>query len=84
MENYKLRTAQAEQEENVREFSENNEEEAEDYWLKTTSVCELISCSPATVGRLRDKGLLKSSKIMGTYYYLQSDVDQMMNNGRVN
>jgi hypothetical protein len=42
------------------------EEEDTGVWLKTTDVCNLISCSPATVGRLRDEGILKSSKVMGT------------------
>ena len=62
---------------------EESEDEPDNPWLKTIGVCELISCSPATVGRLRDEGLLPCSKQLGTYYYLTSDVHKMMEDGRI-
>ena len=88
MMDYSMQLALIELKEELKDFMTNllevSTEEVENPWLKTTGVCELISCSPATVGRLRDEGLLKSSKRMGTYYYLHSDVLQMMEEGRVN
>jgi len=53
-------------------------------WLKTPEVCEQLSCSPSTICRMRNEGLLPYSLVQGTYYHKQVDVDQMMENGRVN
>jgi hypothetical protein len=63
------------------EAPDSNENKSD--WVKTQRVCEKLDCSPATVGRLRDDKLLPASLIHGTYYYRESDVDQMMENGRV-
>ena len=47
-------------------------------WLKSSDVCEQLSCSPSTLCRLRSEGVLKYSLLQGTYYYLQADIDEMM------
>ena len=58
--------------------------EVEKKWIKSSEVCEMLSCSPATLSRLRADGLLPSSLIQGTYYYKISDIDQMMERGKIN
>ena len=44
--------------------------------------CEKLSCSPATLFRLRADGILPCSLMQGTYYYKLSDIDQMMEDGK--
>jgi len=89
MQTYSWQRALDERDEKLKSFmielfeKEESEDEPDNPWLKTTGVCELISCSPATVGRLRDEGLLPCSKQLGTYYYLTSDVHKMMDDGRI-
>jgi hypothetical protein len=51
-------------------------------WLKSSDVCEQLSCSSSTLCRMRNEGILPYSLIQGTYYHLQSDVDKMMEEGR--
>ena len=63
-------------------FRQKFEKAEENRWLKTKDVCELINCSAATVGRLREDGLLKYSCLHHTYYHLKSDVFEMMESGR--
>ena len=89
MEDYKLQLALIELKEELKDFMTNlvetsTEEVEENPWLKTKGVCALLSCSPATVGRLRTDGTLKYSLVQKTYYHRQSDVELMMKNGRVN
>ena len=88
MEDLSFRKALIEQEENLKEFItnyfESPTEEVENPWLKTKDVCKLLSCSPATVGRRRKDRTLKYSLVQKTYYHRQSDVDLMMENGRIN
>jgi|TARA_B110000902_G_scaffold251475_1_gene311801 hypothetical protein len=88
MQDLSIRKALIEQEENLKDFItnhfESSTEQVQDPWLKTKDVCALLSCSPATVGRRRADGTLKYSLVQKTYYHRQSDVDLMMENGRVN
>ena len=65
-------------------FEEEEPTEEPPVWLKSSEVCEQLSCSPSTICRMRNEALLPYSLIQGTYYHKQSDVDQMMENGRVN
>ena len=68
----------------LKEYFEETEPEQEPrVWLKSSEVCEQLSCSPSTICRMRNEGLLPYSLIQGTYYHKQVDVDQMMENGRV-
>jgi len=67
----------------MKEFFDPAEPEVQERkWLKSTDVCEQLSCSPSTLCRMRAEGLLQYSLVQGTYYYQQSDVDQMMDGGR--
>jgi len=62
------------------EFSKNQQEKN---WIKSAQLCEILSCSPATLFRLRTDGILPCSLIQGTYYYKLSDIDEMMEDGKV-
>jgi hypothetical protein len=60
----------------------NNNNEVERKWVKSSEVSEMLSCSPATLFRLRTEGILPCSLIQGTYYYKLSDIDKMMEEGK--
>jgi len=67
----------------IKEFFEAPESISQERkWLKSSDVCEQLSCSPSTLCRMRADGVLQYSLVQGTYYYQQSDVDQMMDKGR--
>jgi len=67
----------------IKEFFEAPESISQERkWLKSSDVCEQLSCSPSTLCRMRADGVLQYSLVQGTYYYQQSDVDQMMDQGR--
>jgi len=51
-------------------------------WIKSADVCEQLSCSASTLCRMRADGILQYSLVQGTYYYEQSDIDNMMDQGR--
>jgi len=63
-------------------LQEYNNKEVERKWVKSSEVSEILSCSPATLFRLRTEGILPCSLIQGTYYYKLSDIDQMMEEGK--
>lgn len=63
-------------------LKEFNNKEVERKWVKSSEVTEMLSCSPATLFRLRTEGILPCSLIQGTYYYKLSDIDKMMEEGK--
>ena len=63
---------------------EDKKEIKEDYkWIKSSQVSEMLSCSASTLFRLRANGTLPSSLILGTYYYKLSDIEKMMEDGKL-
>jgi hypothetical protein len=48
-------------------------------WLKNTEVGKMLNISSGTLQNLRLKGVLPYSKIGGTYYYKQQDIERMLN-----
>ena len=64
-------------------LEENKNKEVEKKWIKSSQVSEMLSCSAATLFRLRTDGILPSSLIQGTYYYKLSDIEKMMEDGKV-
>ena len=56
--------------------------EVEKKWIKSSQVSEMLSCSPATLFRLRTDKILPCSLIQGTYYYKLSDIEKMMDDGK--
>ena len=63
-------------------LQEYKNKEVERKWVKSSEVSEMLSCSPATLFRLRTEGILPCSLIQGTYYYKLSDIDKMMEDGK--
>ena len=64
-------------------LQEYNNKEVERKWVKSSEVSEMLSCSSATLFRLRTEGILPCSLIQGTYYYKLSDIDQIMADGKL-
>ena len=64
-------------------LEENKNKEVEKKWIKSFQVSEMLSCSPATLFRLRTDKILPCSLIQGTYYYKLSDIEKMMEDGKV-
>lgn len=51
-------------------------------WLKSAQVRKMLSISPGTLQTLRVNGTLKHTKIGGSFYYLQSDIDALLKSGK--
>lgn len=51
-------------------------------WLKSAQVRQLLSISPGTLQTLRVNGTLKHTKIGGSFYYLQSDIDALLKSSK--
>lgn len=64
-------------------LEDHKNKEVEKKWIKSSQVSEMLSCSPATLFRLRTDKILPCSLIQGTYYYKLSDIEKMMEDGKV-
>jgi hypothetical protein len=53
-------------------------------WLKSTEVRKLLNISPGTLQNLRINGTLSYTKIGGTIYYANQDIDKVLENNKVN
>jgi hypothetical protein len=53
-------------------------------WLKSTEVRKLLNISPGTLQNLRINGTLAYTKIGGTIYYENQDIDKLLENNKVN
>lgn len=53
-------------------------------WLKSTEVRKLLNISPGTLQNLRINGTLSYTKIGGTIYYANQDIDKLLENNMVN
>jgi len=51
-------------------------------WLKSAQVRAMLRISPGTLQTLRVNGTLKHTKIGGSFYYLQSDIDVLLKSGK--
>jgi len=67
----------------MKEYFEASKNQQEKKWIKSGEVSKMLSCSPATLFRLRTDDILKCSLIQGTYYYKLSDIEKMMEDGKV-
>lgn len=52
-------------------------------WIKSGEVQKHYQISPGKLQYMRDSGELPYSKIMGTCYYLQSDIEKILENNKV-
>ncbi|WP_264564739.1 helix-turn-helix domain-containing protein [Flavobacterium sp. N3904] len=53
-------------------------------WLKSTEVRKLLNISPGTLQNFRINGTLTYTKIGGTMYYDNQDIDKLLENNKVN
>ena len=53
-------------------------------WLKSTEVRKLLNISPGTLQNLRINGTLTYTKIGGTLYYDNADIDRLLNTNKTN
>ena len=53
-------------------------------WLKSTEVRKLLNISSGTLQNLRINGTLTYTKIGGTVYYDNSDIEKVLNGNKVN
>jgi len=63
----------------VDDFKKKSETPLSEKWLNSTEVCQLLHISKRTLQNLRDRKVLKFSKIGAKAYYRVSDIDQMLN-----
>lgn len=53
-------------------------------WLKSIEVRKLLNISPGTLQNLRINGTLAYTKIGGTIYYANQDIDKLLEQNKVN
>lgn len=53
-------------------------------WLKSKEVIKLLNISPGTLQNLRINGTLTYTKIGGTLYYDNSDIEKLLNTNKTN
>lgn len=50
-------------------------------WLDSADVCKVLNLSKRTLQTYRVKGIIPSSMIGGKYYFRESDIGDILNNG---
>ena len=50
-------------------------------WLKSSEVRQLLKISPGTLQNLRIKGVLRYTKMGGSLYYKQEDIEKVLESG---
>mgnify|MGYP006177816845 FL=1 len=53
-------------------------------WLKSKEVIKLLNISPGTLQNLRINGTLTYTKIGGTLFYDNADIDKLLNTNKTN
>ncbi|HEU4790760.1 MAG TPA: helix-turn-helix domain-containing protein [Flavobacterium sp.] len=53
-------------------------------WLKSKEVIKLLNISPGTLKNLRINGTLSYTKIGGTIYYENQEIDKLLEKNKVN
>ena len=52
-------------------------------WIKSKEVTKLLNISPGTLQNLRINGTLTYTKIGGTIYYDNTDIEKLLNSNKV-
>jgi hypothetical protein len=68
--------------EDIREILKDKNEQSKK-WLKSTEVRKLLNISPGTLQNLRINGSLTYTKIGGTLYYDNTDIEKLLNKNKV-
>jgi hypothetical protein len=50
-------------------------------WLKSAEVRQLLKISPGTLQNLRIRGVLRYTKMGGSLYYKQEDIEKVLESG---
>jgi hypothetical protein len=68
--------------EDIREVLKDKNEHSKK-WLKSTEIRKLLNISPTTLQNLRINGTLTYTKIGGTIYYDNTDIEKLLNKNKV-
>jgi len=68
--------------EDLREILKEKNEQSKK-WLKSTEIRKLLNISPTTLQNLRINGTLTYTKIGGTIYYDNNDIEKLLNKNKV-
>ncbi len=68
--------------ENIRNIISGENEQSKK-WLKSAEVRKLLNISPGTLQNLRINGTLTYTKIGGTLYYDNADIEKCLNTNKV-
>lgn len=68
--------------EDIKEILKGKNEQSKK-WLKSTEVRKLLNISPGTLQNLRINGTLTYTKIGGTIYYDNTDIEKVLNTNKV-
>jgi hypothetical protein len=68
--------------EDIREVLKDKNEQSKK-WLKSTEIRKLLNISPTTLQNLRINGTLTYTKIGGTIYYDNNDIEKLLNKNKV-
>ena len=68
----------------IKDFKDllNSKPEKSKKWLKSIEVRNLLNISPGTLQNLRINGTLTYTKIGGTLYYDNADIDKLLNTNK--
>jgi hypothetical protein len=69
--------------EQIRKIVESQNTASIKKWLKSTEVRKLLNISPGTLQNLRINGTLSYTKIGGTIYYENQDIDKLLEHNKV-
>lgn len=68
--------------EDIRELLKDKNEQSKK-WVKSTEIRKLLNISPNTLQNLRINGTLTYTKIGGTTYYDNNDIEKLLNKNKV-
>lgn len=67
----------------IKKMIQTSEPNTNKKWIKSKEVTELLNISPGTLQNLRINGTLTYTKIGGTLYYDNTDIEKLLNKNKV-
>lgn len=67
----------------IKKLIQTSEPNTNKKWIKSKEVTELLNISPGTLQNLRINGTLTYTKIGGTLYYDNTDIEKLLNKNKV-
>lgn len=62
----------------IRQALSSTQKESGSKWLRSAQVRKMLAISPGTLQNLRIQGLLSYTKVGGTFFYKQEDIERML------